>query len=151
VTALGIIIFVLCNLAVLLLNKGVVDELDFWGGTFALVLFGTIEAILFSWVFGMDKAWEEMHTGADIRLPRIYRFIIRYVTPVFLLCILVFWGFQEAKNVFLMKTVPPENVPYVVGTRVVLLLMLAALVWLVSRAWKRRESRKYAGGKGDAP
>jgi len=138
VTAFAIVTFVLCNLSVFLLSKGVVDELDFWGGTFALVLFGTIEAILFSWVFGIDRAWEEMHTGSDIRLPRIYKFIIRYITPTFLLFILAFWIFQEARNVILMKNVPAENVPYVIGTRVLLVIMIAVLGWLVHKAWQRK-------------
>ena len=40
--------FVLCHPAVFFLKNGVVDELDFWGGTFCLVLFATIEVILFS-------------------------------------------------------------------------------------------------------
>jgi len=33
------------------LGNGVVDELDFWGGTFLIVLFATIEVLLFAWVF----------------------------------------------------------------------------------------------------
>jgi SNF family Na+-dependent transporter len=77
--------FVLCNACVFGLGYGVVDELDFWGGNFCLVLFGAVEAILFAWVFGMDKAWTELHVGSDITIPRIYRFIIRYITPCFLL------------------------------------------------------------------
>ncbi|MFH1752735.1 MAG: sodium-dependent transporter, partial [Candidatus Omnitrophota bacterium] len=62
--ALGIfmiISFALCHLPILFMKHGVVDELDFWGGTFCLVLFATVETILFGWVFGMERAWEEIH------------------------------------------------------------------------------------------
>lgn len=48
----GVICFILCQPAIFFLGRGVVNELDFWGGTFALVLFGAVEAILFVWVFG---------------------------------------------------------------------------------------------------
>ena len=65
--------FVLCHFPMLFLANGVVDEMDFWGGTFCLVVFATIEAILFAWVFGIDEAWDELHQGSELRVPRIYK------------------------------------------------------------------------------
>ncbi|MFN3551269.1 MAG: sodium-dependent transporter, partial [Endomicrobiia bacterium] len=59
VLSYAVITFILCQPSIFLLKHGVVDELDFWGGTFCLVLFGCVEAILFSWIFGIDKAWDE--------------------------------------------------------------------------------------------
>ncbi len=137
----GVTTFVLCQPAIFLLGKGVVDEMDFWGGTFCLVVFATIETILFAWVFGMDKAWSEMHVGSDITIPRIYRFIIKYITPAFLLFILGFWFVQEWIPIIRMKNVLPENVPYVMWTRIglaVFFTLLAFLVWVV---WRRRNRR----------
>ncbi|HPD16396.1 MAG TPA: sodium-dependent transporter [Planctomycetota bacterium] len=90
-----VVTFVLCQPAIFFLGNGVVDELDFWGGTFCLVLFATIETILFGWFFGIDKAWTEMHYGADLRVPRLYRYVIKYVTPIFLLVILSAWFLQK--------------------------------------------------------
>ncbi|MDV7398223.1 hypothetical protein RZS08_42865, partial [Arthrospira platensis SPKY1] len=101
--------------------------LDFWGGTFCLVLFGTIESILFAWVFGMDKAWEEIHSGADLNLPRVYKYIIKYITPAFLLAILVFWVVQQGIPTLLMKNVPPENRAIVLSVRLMLVLIFASL------------------------
>lgn len=133
--------FVLCHFPVFLLRYGVVDELDFWGGTFFLVVFATIEVILFAWVFGIHNAWNEMHRGADLRVPVIYKFIIKYVTPLFLLVILSVWLWQEWMPVIRMENVSAESRPYVLGTRVVLALMLAALALAVKLAWKRRRAR----------
>jgi len=87
--------FILTQPCIFFLGQGVIDELNFWGGTFALVVFATVETILFSWVFGMDNAWAELHRGSAMRVPRFYRVIIKYITPIFLAAILGFWVLQK--------------------------------------------------------
>ena len=86
----GLVVLALGLPTVFFFNYGVFDEYDYWVGTVALVVFALTEIILFSWVFGLDKGWKEITSGADIRVPIIYRSIIRYVTPVML--IVVFLG-----------------------------------------------------------
>jgi len=135
-----LVTFLLCQPAVFLLKYGVVDELDFWGGTFCLVLFGTIEAILFAWVFGIDRAWEEIHSGADIAIPRFYKFIIKYITPSFLLLILGFWFYQEWIPVIGMKNVPEGNYPSVLYTRILLITLFVIIALLVRESWKRKRN-----------
>jgi len=137
----GTVTFVLTQPVIFLLARGIVDELHFWGGTFCLVVFATIETILFGWVFGMEKAWTEMHTGSDITIPRIYRFIIKYITPAFLLFILSFWFWQEWTPVILLRNVPAENVPYLIGIRLMLVGLFAVLAFLVWVVWRRKKVR----------
>ncbi|MCM8804488.1 MAG: sodium:calcium symporter, partial [Candidatus Omnitrophica bacterium] len=134
----GILCFLLSNLSILFLSKGVVDELDFWGGTFSLVLFATVETILFAWVFGMENAWEEMHSGSDIKLPNIYKFIIKYVTPLFLISILLLWTIQYAVPTLLLKNIPKENLPYIIMTRFILFLLFLTLCILVKISWDKK-------------
>jgi SNF family Na+-dependent transporter len=69
------------------------DEFDFWAGSFMLVVFAMGEAILFAWIFGMKAGWEEMTRGAELAIPRIFFFITKYITPVFLLLILISFMF----------------------------------------------------------
>jgi len=133
----SVVCFVLCQPAIFFLGNGVVDELDFWGGTFSLVLFGTIEAILFSWVFGIDRAWDEMHIGADMKIPKFYKFIIKYITPLFLILILVFWFVQEGIPVILMKNISAENLNFVILTRIMLLGLFLFVAFLVKIAWNK--------------
>jgi NSS family neurotransmitter:Na+ symporter len=71
-------------------NKGVFDEYDYWAGTVSLVIFALAESIIFSWRFGIDKAWTELNSGADIRIPTFFKPIIKYVTPLIIL--IVFLG-----------------------------------------------------------
>jgi neurotransmitter:Na+ symporter, NSS family len=86
----GLIVLVLGMPTVLFFNQGVFDEYDYWAGTVSLVVFALAESILFAWILGIDKGWDEINKGADIRIPQIYKFIIKYITPVLLL--FVFMG-----------------------------------------------------------
>ncbi len=76
--------FVLGMWCVWLYPGGSFDEFDFWTGTFSLVVFALLEVIVFAWVFGMEKGWAEITRGADMKVPRVFRYVIPYVTPVFL-------------------------------------------------------------------
>ncbi|MFH1847232.1 MAG: sodium-dependent transporter [Candidatus Omnitrophota bacterium] len=139
VAIFGAVTFVACNAAIFFLGKGVVDELDFWGGTFCLVLFATVEVILFAWVFGIEKAWEEVHHGADMRIPGIYKYIMKYVTPAFLLFVLGAWFVQEWLPIMRMDNVSAENRPYVLATRIALWILFLILAVLVKIAWQKRK------------
>jgi SNF family Na+-dependent transporter len=75
---------------VIFFQEGVFDEYDYWAGTVSLVVFALAETILFSWIFGIDKGWDEINRGADMRVPSFYKPIIKYVTPLLLL--FVFMG-----------------------------------------------------------
>ncbi len=80
---------------VFFLKYGFLDELDFWAGTLGLVLFSAVEAVLFSWVFGIGKGWQELHRGALMKVPRVFRFLMRYVTPIALMLILGGWVYKD--------------------------------------------------------
>lgn len=88
---------------------GTLDEMDFWAGTLGLVVFAIVEAILFAWVFGMKRGWVEMHRGALIRVPAVFRYVLKYVTPVALLAIFCAWFVEAiAKD----KLIPTPRVRY---------------------------------------
>jgi NSS family neurotransmitter:Na+ symporter len=117
---------------------GFLDELDFWAGTFGLVVFAAMEVILFSWVFKIKKGWEEMHKGADLKVPRVFKFIITYITPVYLLVLLGVWTYQDAVKEFLMKGKDPANHPYLWVARVMIVGILLIMLVLIRAAWKRK-------------
>jgi SNF family Na+-dependent transporter len=142
----GTATFILCQPVIFFLGRGVVDDLDFWGGTFFLVLFATIEILLFAWVFGMEKAWDEIHRGADMNVPKAYKFIIKYITPLFLFAILGAWLWQEWLPKIFMKNVALADKPYILGTRLVLILLFMVLAVMVRVAWKRRKALPEGAG-----
>lgn len=86
----GLIVTLLGLPCVLFYKYGFFDQFDYWAGTVSLVVFALAETILFSWIFGMNKGWREINKGADITVPGIYKWIIKYITPLLLL--MVFMG-----------------------------------------------------------
>jgi SNF family Na+-dependent transporter len=129
----GLALFVLSQPVLLL--QGTLDELDFWAGTFCLLLFGFVEALIFVWAFGMERGWEEITRGAAIRVPRIVRGVLRWVTPVFLGLILL--GFAV------------QSLPAVIGTGggtiwLARILMVAIFVGIAAMA---RVAVRRAGGE----
>lgn len=129
----GGLVLVLGLPTVIWFQEGVFDEYDYWAGTVSLVVFALVEIILFAWVFGMDKGWKEITTGADIKVPVIFKFIIKFVTPLFL-------GF-----VFVMSTpeiwkkITDTSAPWQVhASRVLLLLLFLTICWFVRVAYFKR-------------
>ncbi|HET9331994.1 MAG TPA: sodium-dependent transporter [Gemmatimonadota bacterium] len=139
VTLLGAVLFICTQPVVLFIEYSYMDELDFWAGTFGLFVFGAIELILFAWVFGIDRGWAEILKGADIHPPRIFRFLLGWVTPLVMIAIFLAWTWMNAPDVILMRNVADENVPYVLGARLFMLGALMVLLFLIRRAWRDHE------------
>jgi SNF family Na+-dependent transporter len=138
VLALAAVSLAACLPAIFFLGHGFVDELDFWGGTFFLVVFATIEVILFAWVYGIDRGWQEMHQGARIRIPIFYKYVIKYVTPLFLLGLLGVWSYQQFWPFIIMRGVSPADRPYQWAARIMILLMWLAIAAAVAWVWRRK-------------
>jgi NSS family neurotransmitter:Na+ symporter len=143
----GVGMFALSQPVLLFMRHGFLDEMDYWVGTFGLVVMALVEIVLFAWVFGMDRAWEEITRGARIPVPRFFYYVIKYVTPAFLAVILVVWGYKDAVGVLLMDGVPDDARPYKWGARLLLLGLLAAVLYGVHRRWGGRpmEAEEHPG------
>lgn len=81
---------------VLFFKEGVFDEYDYWAGTVGIFFFATLQTILFSWVYGADRGWKEFNRAAEIKLPNIFKYIIKYITPVMLITIFIAAFIQPA-------------------------------------------------------
>jgi hypothetical protein len=115
-------------------------------GTFGLVVFATIEVLMFSWIFGLHRGWDEMHRGADLRVAPVFKQIMKWVTPAFLLILLGWWSVTQALPTLLMENVADrETIPVRWFSRAVILLMLAAGLLMIRKAWKRQEGSVSAG------
>jgi SNF family Na+-dependent transporter len=139
VVAVFSVLVTMTALVIAFFKFGFLDELDFWAGTFGLVVFAAIEIVLFSWVFGLKKGWAEMHKGADLKVPRIFKFVLTYVTPIYLLVLLGYWFYTDAIKEFLMKDEEPARHPYLWGARVMIVALLLAMLLLIRKAWNKKK------------
>lgn len=142
VATLAVIVLVAVQFVIFFLRFGFLDEMDYWAGTFLLVVFALIETILFMWVFGADKAWKEMNAGGDFQIPKFFYYIMKYVTPVVLFVIMIWWFVTDAIPTLLLENAAPENVPYIWASRGLMILIFLGLVFLVNRAWKNRANEE---------
>ena len=134
---LAVVVLVSVQFVIFFLKFGFLDEMDYWAGTFGLVLFAFVETVLFMWVFGADKAWKEMNEGGDIGIPRIFYPIMKYVTPTVLFVIMIWWFVQDAFPILLLSNSNPEQVPYIWGARILMILLYAGLFYLIKKAWSK--------------
>ncbi|HMW34706.1 MAG TPA: sodium:calcium symporter, partial [bacterium] len=150
--AFGFTILILGLPTVLFFHHGVFDEYDYWAGTVSLVIFALFEIILFAWVFGMDKGWKEITDGADIKVPNVFKFIIKFITPILLGWVFVkslpdIWDTISNKKLYdkIAATTDPvqiaaiqESIMYVNASRFVLLGIFVGVSILVFIAYKKR-------------
>ncbi len=139
------------------LSQDAFNEFDYWAGTISLVVFALIEIILFAWVFGLADnysewrksddvlpfkamkrlpAWKEITRGADINVPIIFKFIIKYVSPIFLL--IVFIGAIPG----IIDNATKETSFYGWLARFLLLTLFILISFLVYIAAKRNKNSK---------
>jgi len=77
-------------------SRGVVamDHTDFWCNLL-MILAATGLVITFGWVVGAKRGVREMNRGADFKVPPFMAVMLRYVTPTFLIVILVAWSYNN--------------------------------------------------------
>ncbi len=137
--AIAAFIFVSVHFVVFFNEYGFLDEMDYWAGTFGLVVLAFLEVVVFAWIWGIDKGWAELNKGSDIKIPMIFKFVIKYITPIYLLFILVYWTIQDAIPTLLLENVESENIPYIWGSRAFMVSIIIVFLYFIHKAWKRNK------------
>ncbi|REK27616.1 MAG: sodium:calcium symporter [Planctomycetota bacterium] len=71
------------------------DTMDFWVGTFLIFILAMLQAVIYGWIFGIKKGDIEAHQGAHIRIPRFVQFMLKYITPAYLLVVFFLFCFYK--------------------------------------------------------
>jgi hypothetical protein len=111
----------------------------------------TVLIIVFGWVVGIEKGWQEAHRGSEIRIPDVFKFVIRYVSPLYLVAIFILWilfnvfGWNPTTSEFK----PTSYITDLIGSRdapasevaqwsmAVILICLGLTLWAVRVSGKR--------------
>lgn len=98
------------NAFILYFSKGLaaLDTVDFWVGTFCIFVLAAFQCVLFAWVLGVEKGMEELKRGAGMPIPRWFPFVVKYVSPVYLLAIFGMWAYQNVDD-YSKALLAPEN------------------------------------------
>lgn len=69
--------------------------IDFWVGTAMIFVLAGVQIVCFGWVFGIDRGLAEAHHGAKLRIPKVFRFVMKYVAPAYLAIVFVAFCWQS--------------------------------------------------------
>lgn len=77
-------------------SKGSValDTFDFWVGTFLIFMLAMFQTIIYGWVLGIRRGEEELQHGAQLQVPRFVQYVLKFISPAYLLVIFVLFCWQ---------------------------------------------------------
>jgi SNF family Na+-dependent transporter len=109
--------------------------IDDWVGTFLIFILAGVQIICFSWVFGIERGWKELHAGANMRVPIVYKFIMKWVAPIYLLLVFIFFCKDNLGTWIgnVAKSPLQQGALALVGG---VLLFLLGCVWVGERRWR---------------
>ncbi len=103
------------------------DTLDFWCGTFLIFVFASLQAVLYGFVLGTDVGEQELDLGARLKVPRVVQFVLKYITPLYLLAIFVlFCRYQSEEYLKAVRESPAAQYSLVFAALIGAFLMLMA-------------------------
>jgi len=112
--------------------------IDFWTANVGITVLATMTVIIYGWVLGVDNGLDELRRGAEIPVPRILHFVIRYISPLFLLGILIF-SFASDIVEQLIKVWTDPVVGAAFGLFLLALIFFLLLVMQAINRWQRGE------------
>ncbi len=115
------------------------DSIDFWSGELFIVVLALVQAIIYGWVFGTKLGQEELDNGAELRVPRFVQFVIKFVSPAFLIWILYSMLTSTNKQGTLKMVEKLKDPIQLAGFSIVMgsLLFLWVMVYFAGQRWKK--------------
>ncbi len=106
VTILGLLTFLGVNGVIFAPGTTAQDTIDKYAAELGIPLLALFEVLVFIFILKIPNAIREAGHGADMRLPRIFGFAIKYITPLFLVIIIGWWfkGTFSAEENFVTQT-----------------------------------------------
>ncbi|WP_069649048.1 sodium-dependent transporter [Caloranaerobacter ferrireducens] len=106
-------------------------EVDNWVGSYLLLVLGLIEVIVAGWLM-RERALEELNRGGIWKVPTwFFNLFVRIIAPV-TVAVLLFFSTKDYFKAGYFKLIPsfvadkPQLIPWVVGGRIVVIVVLIA-------------------------
>lgn len=111
------------------------DTMDFWVGTMGIFVLATVLIICFGWIFGVDPGLDEAHIGAHLRIPGFFRFVIKYLSPAYLLVVIVGFCVQSLPD-YIQGLAENDVARWTLGFIACILMLLVVLTRIGERRWR---------------
>lgn len=114
------------------------DNMDFWVGTFGIFVLALAQVLVAGWVYGAYNVLHDANESSIIKLPVIVAFIIKYVSPVYLLTIFILWLTQNVgKYADIFREV--EAARYTIFFIIILSAFFLLTIAVAVQRWKKKE------------
>jgi len=158
----GLTLFVFGLPVIFFLKHGYMDQYDFWIGTILLAFLATCETLVFVFAFsrsrvlgsgvksrlvgyvkfGLDAGWEEMNRSAEMKIPRVFYYVLKYFVPFSLIVLFCGWLWQDLRSetsVVLIRGIDSQHKLFRWIARLTIIGVILGVGFLVKLAWRRRK------------
>ncbi len=112
------------------------EMIDFWIGTAFIYVLATILVIIFGWGIGAKEGWDEARQGSLLKIPYFFGYVLKYVSPVYLLVIFFFWLYEKLPKYWQQLQNDPVS-QYTVFFIFFLLLFFTLAIAKAIRNWQK--------------
>lgn len=136
-TALVVTIAGIGSFMTMWFSKGGVflGTLDNWVGTFLVFVLAMGQFFMFSWIFGLKRGMDEAHRGAEMQIPRFYRPIIKWVSPIYLLVIFIAFSISNLGD-WIDAVAAEPAAQLAMAVIAVVLVMLIVMIRIGEKRWR---------------
>jgi len=137
-TIIVTVVSLLGSFFVVWFSKGLValDTIDFWVGSVLIFVMGGIQIFFFSWVFGLERGIREAHIGAQMRIPKFFHFIMKYVAPLYVAIVFIGFCVQTLPG-YIPQVQKDVVVQYTLGLILLVALGLIVMTRMGEKRWLR--------------
>ncbi|MFN6109213.1 MAG: sodium-dependent transporter [Planctomycetota bacterium] len=118
-------------------SKGLefLSTIDDWVGTLLIFVLAGVQIFFFSWIFGLERGWEELHAGSRIRLPSFFKIVLKWIAPIYLLIIFIAFCYQNLPKWIgnVSNSPTQQGALLLIG---VVALILIGCVYIGERRWR---------------
>jgi|694.fasta_scaffold58953_5 SNF family Na+-dependent transporter len=118
-------------------SKGLefLSTIDDWVGTLLIFVLAGVQIIFFSWVFGLERGWKELHAGSKIRLPSFFKIVLKWIAPIYLLIIFAAFCYQNLPT-WIAKVINSPTQQGAMLLIAIVAMVLIGCVYIGERRWR---------------
>ncbi|MCC6670534.1 MAG: sodium-dependent transporter [Planctomycetes bacterium] len=111
------------------------DTLDNWVGTLGIFVLAMVQIVCFGWVFGIERGWSAIHEGAHLKLWPVFKFVFKYVTPLYLIAVFLAFCWNNLGD-WWAKVLESPVQQMTIGLIVATIVLLVIITRIGEKRWR---------------